>query len=120
MADGADFSEALDRGEPDRPGPERSEARANQRKRTSESEPAKEVTHMGRVIGVLLILAGVVALVYGGFDMNREEHSVGMGSTRITVTDTKHVPVPPLVGALAIGAGLVLFLTSLPRTRASS
>ena len=43
-----------------------------------------------------------------------------MGSTRITVSDTKHVPVPPLVGALAVGAGLILFLTSVPRQRASS
>src|SRR5262245_21396019 len=112
MADGADSSEALGRSEPDRSGPERSEARA---------KPATTIGGpMGRVIGVLLMLAGVVALIYGGLDMNREEHSIGMGSTTITVTDTRHVSVPPLVGALAVGAGLILLLTSLPRTRASS
>jgi hypothetical protein len=70
---------------------------------------------MARVIGMLLILAGVAALVFGGFYTTREEHSVAMGSTRITVTDSRRVPVPPLVGGLALGAGIVLFLATFER-----
>lgn len=73
---------------------------------------------MVRVIGILLILAGVAGLVFGGFYTKREEHSVGLGSTRITVTDTRRVPVPPLIGGLALGAGIVLFLTTIdPRSQ---
>jgi hypothetical protein len=77
---------------------------------------------MSRAIGVLLVLAGIVALIYGGFDMKREEHSVGLGSTTITVTDSQRLPVPPLVGALALGAGVLLFVLSIerPRARAAS
>jgi hypothetical protein len=70
---------------------------------------------MARVIGMLLILAGVFALVFGGFYTKHEQHSVGMGSTTITVTDSRGLPVPPLVGALALGAGIVLFLTAFER-----
>ncbi len=58
---------------------------------------------MLRIIGVLLFVAGLTALVQG----------------RIAVpnTDTivEHIPIPPLVGGLAMAAGVVLLMN--PRRR---
>jgi hypothetical protein len=77
---------------------------------------SKEIA-MARAIGILLILAGMVALVYGGFDLKREEHLVAVGPARITLVDDHELPLPPLAGVIALGAGLLLFVLSVPRAR---
>jgi hypothetical protein len=72
---------------------------------------------MARLIGILLILAGVVALVYGGF-YGHEAHAVSVGAAAHgPLVDDQQMPVPPLTGALAFGAGLLFFVLSIPRPR---
>jgi hypothetical protein len=72
---------------------------------------------MARTIGIVLILAGVVALVYGGFYVKREEHAVSVGPAHVRLVDDQQMPVPPLTGAIALGAGLLFFVLSIPRPR---
>ena len=73
---------------------------------------------MARIIGVLLILAGLVALLYGGFTLANQPVTAPAAIPHVALVDNQQWPVPPLAGALALGAGVVFFLLSIPRARA--
>jgi uncharacterized membrane protein YidH (DUF202 family) len=63
-----------------------------------------------KVIGVLLIILGVAALVYGGFSYTEKKKAVDMGPLQINKTEHHNVPVPPILGVAAIlGGGALLF-----------
>jgi hypothetical protein len=60
------------------------------------------------VLGILLAVLGVLALVYQGFDYTRQENVIDVGPIHATADVQKHVPLPPIVGGLALAAGAVL------------
>lgn len=64
-----------------------------------------------KLIGILLIAAGVIALVYGGFSYTKETEAVKLGPLELTVKEkeTVNVPVWAGVGAIVIG-GLLLVM----------
>jgi len=61
-------------------------------------------------VAILLIAAGVLALAVGGFSYTRETHSAHIGSLDLSVKDKERVNLPVWagVGAIVIGAGLLL------------
>ncbi|MEQ1871792.1 MAG: hypothetical protein ABL961_17380 [Vicinamibacterales bacterium] len=63
-----------------------------------------------RMIGIVLLSIGVLALVYGGFSYTRETHDAKLGSLEISVNEKKRVNVPVWAGAAfaVVGAGLLL------------
>lgn len=60
------------------------------------------------MLAILLIAAGVVALAYQGFTYTTREKVVDIGSVHVTAEKTKSVPLPPLLGAVAILGGVIL------------
>lgn len=64
-----------------------------------------------KILAVVLIVAGVLALVYGGFSYTKETHEAKVGPIELSVKDkqTVNVPVWAGVGAIAIGGALLLF-----------
>jgi drug/metabolite transporter (DMT)-like permease len=58
--------------------------------------------------GVLLVVLGVLALAYQGFSYTREKKVIDLGPLQATTKTTEHVPLPPIVGALALVGGAVL------------
>lgn len=60
------------------------------------------------IVGLLLIVLGVVGLALGGFSFTRKEKVVDVGPIEATADKKESVPVPPLLGALAIVGGVVL------------
>lgn len=71
----------------------------------------------GTVFGALLILFGVVALSLGGFSFNRREKVAEVGPVEVTAERERSVPVSPLVGGLAIAAGVVLIVANTRKGR---
>jgi hypothetical protein len=63
-----------------------------------------------RILGGILIVLGLVALLYGGFSYTKREKVVDVGPLQATVDEKKTVPISPIVGVLALGAGLILVL----------
>jgi hypothetical protein len=63
---------------------------------------------MARMIGMLLIVAGVIGLAWGGFTYTKERHNVDLGPIDFQVTEKKTVPIPPIAGAVAVVAGILL------------
>lgn len=62
-----------------------------------------------KLIGVLLIAAGAVGLVYGSFSYTKETHAVKLGPLALSVQEkeTVNVPVWAGVGAIALGVALL-------------
>ncbi|AOF87440.1 putative membrane protein [Hydrogenophaga sp. RAC07] len=64
-----------------------------------------------KLVGILLIAAGAIALVYGSFSYTKETEAVKLGPLELTVKEkeTVNVPVWAGVGAIVIG-GLLLVM----------
>lgn len=60
------------------------------------------------LIGVLLIVFGLAALAYQGFTYTSEEKILDIGPIEATAEKTKTVPLPPIVGVLALAGGIGL------------
>lgn len=63
-------------------------------------------------IGIVLIVLGVLALAYQGFSYTTREKVIDLGPIQTTVAEKHSVPLPPIVGALAILGGAVLLFRS--------
>ena len=63
-----------------------------------------------RMVAIVLIVAGVLALVYGSFTYTKETHDTKIGPIDISVKDKETVNIPQWagIGAIVIGAGLLL------------
>lgn len=62
-----------------------------------------------KIAGILLIVAGTLGLVYGGFSYTKERHTADVGSLHLSVDEKEQVNVPVWagVGAILVG-GLLL------------
>lgn len=70
-----------------------------------------------KLIGVLLIVAGTLGLVYGGFSYTEESTAAKIGSVEINVDQEKQVNVPMWAGVGSIVAGALLLLVGGARRR---
>lgn len=63
-----------------------------------------------KLIAVILIIAGILALVFGGFSFTKEKHSAHIGSLDLSLKEKEHVNIPLWAGvaAIVVGAGLLL------------
>ncbi|MEC5215354.1 putative membrane protein [Actimicrobium sp. GrIS 1.19] len=61
-----------------------------------------------RIIGILLIVAGALALVYGGFSYTKDTTAVKLGPIELSVKEKETVNVPIWAGIAAIAAGGLL------------
>lgn len=64
-----------------------------------------------KLVGVVLVVAGVLGLLYGGFSYTKESHDLKLGPIELSVKEKESVNVPIWVGvgAIAVGAALLLF-----------
>jgi hypothetical protein len=61
-----------------------------------------------RVVGVALIILGILALAYQGITYTTREKVVEIGPLKAEVEKQKTIPLPPILGGLALVAGFVL------------
>jgi len=63
-----------------------------------------------KIVGIVLIAAGILGLVYGSFSYTTETHEAKIGSLELSVKDkeTVNVPVWAGVGAIVVGGLLLL------------
>ena len=60
------------------------------------------------LVGVALIILGVLALAYQGITYTTREQIVDLGPLKASVDKKKSIPLPPIVGALALAGGVVM------------
>jgi uncharacterized membrane protein YidH (DUF202 family) len=61
-----------------------------------------------KAIGIVLVVIGVLALVYGGINYSRNRTVLEMGSVKVTATEHKSIPVPAVVGVVVLIGGVAL------------
>jgi len=61
-----------------------------------------------KILALVLIVAGVVGLAYGGFTYTSESHDLKLGSLELSVKDKETFNIPVWVGAGAVAAGVLL------------
>ncbi len=70
-----------------------------------------------RILGVLLNLAGVLALLYGQISYRTRETVFELGSIKATAEHEKSIVLPVFVGPASVGAGTLLLLLASRRRR---
>ena len=68
-----------------------------------------------KIVGIVLIVAGVLALAYGGFSFTKETHKAEIGPLKFSVAEKEQVNVPQWAGIGAIVAGGVLLVVGGPK-----
>jgi hypothetical protein len=69
-----------------------------------------------KLIGVLLIAFGIVALVLGGITYTTREKVLDIGPIKATADREKTIPLSPIVGTASVTAGIVVLVIG-TRTR---
>jgi hypothetical protein len=79
-------------------------------------KPYKVTTERGiemktyTLIGIILIVIGIIALAYQGITYTTREKVVDIGPIQINADKTKTIPLPPILGGIALVGGIVLLV----------
>jgi hypothetical protein len=61
-----------------------------------------------KIVGIVLLVAGLAAMATGGFSYTKETHKADIGPIHVAVEDKQDVNVPLWAGIAAAVAGVVL------------
>jgi hypothetical protein len=62
----------------------------------------------GTVLGIILIVLGALSFAYQGITYTTHKKVIDVGPIQATAEEHKTIPVPPILGGVALLAGLVL------------
>jgi hypothetical protein len=62
------------------------------------------------VAGIFLVILGVLVIVYQGVTYTKREKILDIGPIQATRETHKTVPLPPILGAVAIAGGIALMV----------
>ena len=62
------------------------------------------------LIGIILIVIGIIALAYQGITYTTREKVVDIGPIQINADKTETIPLPPILGGIALVGGIVLLV----------
>ncbi|OGQ88757.1 MAG: DUF3185 domain-containing protein [Deltaproteobacteria bacterium RIFOXYD12_FULL_56_24] len=62
------------------------------------------------LIAIVLIAIGIIAFAYQGITYTTREKVLDIGPIQMTTEKTKTLPLPPIVGAVALVGGIVLLV----------
>jgi uncharacterized membrane protein YdcZ (DUF606 family) len=60
------------------------------------------------IIGLVLVVVGILALVYQGIGYTTQKKVVDIGPIQATKQEHKTIPLPPILGVIALVGGIVL------------
>jgi TRAP-type C4-dicarboxylate transport system permease small subunit len=63
-----------------------------------------------KLTAIILIVAGVIGLAYGGFTYTKDTHDVKLGPLEFSVKEKKTVNIPIWAGVAAVVAGGLLLV----------
>lgn len=67
------------------------------------------------LFAVILIAVGIAAFAYQGISFTTREKAVDLGPLHVTADKTRTLPLPPIVGAVALIGGIVLLVMETKR-----
>lgn len=69
-----------------------------------------------KIFGIILIILGVLALVYQGIQYTTREKILDIGSIKVSADSKRTIPLPPIVGGVALVAGIALIVLDRRKT----
>jgi hypothetical protein len=63
-----------------------------------------------RIAAIVLIAIGITALAWGGFSWTREKTVIDLGPIEAKTETRETLPIQPVVGGIALVAGIVLLV----------
>jgi hypothetical protein len=63
------------------------------------------------LIGIALLVLGALALAYQGINYTRTEKVLDIGPIHATAERHERIPLPPIIGGLALVGGIALLVT---------
>lgn len=63
-----------------------------------------------RIAGIVLILAGLAGLIFGGISWTDNKTIIDVGPLQATAREKKTLPIPGIVSGIAIVAGIALLV----------
>ena len=64
-----------------------------------------------RILAVVLIVVGVLMFAYPVITYTTRDEVVDLGPLEVTQEERHRVPLPPILGGVAVAAGIVLLFT---------
>ena len=71
------------------------------------------------LVAVVLIALGIAAFAYQGITYTTREKVVDLGPLKVTTEKSKTIPLPPIVGAVALVGGIVLLVMGGRKSKAT-
>jgi len=71
-----------------------------------------------RALGIILIIAGLLSFVYGGFSYKTRDRVIDAGPINVDVDKQHHVPIPPIAGTILVIGGVMLLAVGARSSRA--
>ena len=65
------------------------------------------------IVGIVLIALGLGALAYQGITYTSRETIVDVGPIHATAERQRRLPLPPVLGIVAVGGGVVLLIAGM-------
>jgi hypothetical protein len=62
------------------------------------------------LLAIILITLGIMAFVYQGITYTTDEKVVDIGPLQVTAEKTRTLPLPPIIGALALAGGIAVLV----------
>lgn len=63
---------------------------------------------LASIVGIALVVIGVIALAFGGINYTREEKVIDIGPIEATAERRERIPLPPILGGVALVGGIAL------------
>lgn len=60
--------------------------------------------------GIALVVLGALALAYQGVNYTRQKDVIDLGSIHVTTETQERIPLPPVLGGIAVAGGIVLLV----------
>lgn len=67
-------------------------------------------TNTTKLLAFLLIALGIIAFAYQGIGYKTRENVIDLGPLHVTAEKSHTLPLPPIVGGIALAGGIVLLL----------
>ena len=71
---------------------------------------------MNRNLGIILIIAGAVMLIWSGISFTRKEKAVDVGPLQVSVDKKQQLTWPPYLGGVLLVAGIIFIVTDKKRS----
>ena len=65
---------------------------------------------VGTLVGVLLIVAGAIGLIWGGITYTKSRETVDLGPLEVSATEKETIPIGPIAGGIMLLAGVALVI----------